>query len=93
MPEIEYDEEFEGGVLKHRVARTVSDAEIERREDSSRLRQAQALLRSWAQDAAAVAAQAGNVTQPQLKALFDRFDKLCRLQVRIIRKVGEDDGA
>ena len=41
-----------------------------------RLRQSYSSLRTWADDAAVVAAQGANVSQAQLKALFDRFGKL-----------------
>jgi hypothetical protein len=69
-----------------------NEAELERRTDSAQMLQALATLRQWATEAEAIANQGANVSQAQLKALFNRFGLLCRLQVRIIRRIGEDDG-
>lgn len=77
MPETAYDEVYENGVLKSRVARVVSNAEVARRDAPLRLRQAYGTLRQWQQDAQAVADQSSNVSQAQIKELFRRFGVLC----------------
>jgi hypothetical protein len=77
MPETAYDEEYRDGVLIKRTQRTVSDAEILRRDAPARLRAQYSALRQWSQDAAAVAAAGGTPTAAQQRALFDRFGKLC----------------
>ncbi len=77
MPEQALDQVFQNGVLVSSTARTISDAEILRRDAPARLRARYAALRQWALDADAVANQATNVTPAQQKALFDRFGRLC----------------
>jgi hypothetical protein len=77
MPEQAFDEEYENGVLKKRTQRTISDAEIQRRDAPTRLRTSYNALRQWSIDAAAVSAAGGTPTAAQLRALFDRFGKLC----------------
>jgi hypothetical protein len=47
-----------------------------------------AALRQWEQDALAVGAQGGNVTQTQLKTLFDRFGRVCGGLADLIRHLG-----
>lgn len=92
MPETAYDEVYQNGVRVSRTPRTVSDTELDRLSDSNQIRQAQATLRQWAQDAEAISNAGGTPTAAQLRQLFNRFGLLCRLQIRIIRRLGEDDG-
>lgn len=58
MPETAYDEDFDNGVLKKRIPRTVSDAEIFRRDAPARMRTFYPVARQWAADAAATYAAA-----------------------------------
>lgn len=52
MPEQAFDEEYTNGVVTKRTPRTVSDAEIHRRDAPTRLRTFYPVARQWAQDAA-----------------------------------------
>lgn len=56
MPETAYDEIYENGVRVSRVERTVSDAEIKRRDAPTRLRNGYTVLENWAADARTAAA-------------------------------------
>ena len=60
--ETAFDEEYRDGVLINRVERTISDAEIKRRDAPLRLRTAYTVLQAWADDArqAATAEQAAS---------------------------------
>lgn len=54
-----------------------SVAEILRRDAPARLRQSYTALRQWSIDAAAINTAGGTPTAAQVRALFDRFGKLC----------------
>jgi hypothetical protein len=77
MPQTDQDDVYQNGVRISRTPRVVSDAEILRRDAPQRLRQSYSALRQWSIDAAAVSAAGGTPTAAQLRALFDRFGKLC----------------
>jgi hypothetical protein len=77
MPQTDQDDVYKNGVLQSRTPRVVSDAELQRRDAPQRLRQSYSALRQWSIDAAAVSAAGGTPTPAQLRALFDRFGKLC----------------
>lgn len=68
MPEQAYDEEFIDGVRVRRVVRTVSDAEIARRDAPMRLRAVVATLAQWAADEQATAAAWPGLTAGQKDA-------------------------
>lgn len=51
MPQQAFDEVWKDGVRISRTPREVPDADIERDDAPNRLRQAQALLRQWSNDA------------------------------------------
>lgn len=83
MPETAQDEVYAQGDtppaqrLLSRQARTVTDAEILRRDAPARLRARYATLQQWSIDAKAISDAGGTPTAAQLRALFDRFGKLC----------------
>lgn len=102
MPETAFDEVFapgDGDPVTRRLSRTqrtISDAEIERREDGAQLRQALPLLRTWAGDAktaAEITAMTAAERIQRQSVLETRVAALARLHIRLIRKAGEDDGS
>jgi hypothetical protein len=80
MAETAFDEVYENGVLVSRVARVVSDAEIQRRDAPLKLRQSYTALRQWQQDAITTVAEWDTLTQAQkntrLKIVIERFGLL-----------------
>lgn len=90
MPETAYDEIYENGVRISRTERTISDAEIERRDAPAVVRQLAQSLDAWADDAQAVADQAPNVSQAQLKALFARQAVFFRRMRKLLITLGVD---
>lgn len=77
MAETAQDEVYKDGVLILRTPRTVSDAEIQRRDAPARLRNAYAALRTMSTQAGAIANAGSNPTQAQIKALFGSFGQVC----------------
>lgn len=81
MAETAFDETYKNGVLVTRTPRTVSDAEIQRRDAPTRLRQSYTALRQWQTDAQTAVAAWDGQTQVQknatMKVVIDRFGKLC----------------
>ena len=80
MPEIAFDEVYENGVRISRVQRTVSDAEILRRDAPARLRNQYVTLRQWATDAQTTydAATAGSraLTAAEQREFIRRMGRL-----------------
>ncbi len=96
MPEHVFDEVYENGVLKSRKQRTVSDAEIERRDARQDLRDQLAVLKEWAQDRKTAAdLQAMNAAQriERQAEIEQRVARLARLMRKLIWTAGEDDGS
>lgn len=98
MPEIAFDEEFEAGTgrLLSRTERTVSDAEIERRDAPAEMRTRLPILRTWAndaQDAAALTAMTAAQRIARQAVIETRVAALSRLCMRLIWAAGEDDGS
>jgi hypothetical protein len=90
MPQTDQDDVYQNGVLISRTPRTLSDAEIQRRDAPTRLRNQYNVLRQWSIDAAAVSAAGGTPTAAQLRALFDRFGKLCDGLADLLLSIGLD---
>jgi hypothetical protein len=96
MPETAYDDHYVDGVRVSRIERIVSDAEIERRDAGQQLRQALVALRQWGADSLS-AAELGALTAAQRlqrQAVQEqRVATLSRIVLRLIWRVGEDDGS
>lgn len=96
MPEMAYNETWSNGKLVSRIARTVSDMEIDRREARQEMREALPFLHTWGSDALS-AAELTALTPAQRIARQaqqeTRSAKYARLIHRIIWELGEDDGA
>lgn len=94
MPEQAFDEVFKNGQLVSRTPRTVSDAEIQRRDAPARLRNAYSALRTWSTDADAYAAAYDTMTAAQRQAaqkqLFTRFGRLCDGLADLLLDLGRD---
>lgn len=85
MPRTDYDEIYDGsGNLVSSIPRVVPDAVIEREQAPAQVRAALTRLTEIAQQADAVAAQGGNVTQAQLKGLFAAVADEARVLRRMI---------
>lgn len=72
-------EHYAGGQLIGTDTYEISDLDVERDEAPDRIRKAIGALGTWADQAEAVSNQGTNVTQAQLKILFNRFGIVCRL--------------
>lgn len=87
MPRTNLDEVYENGVLKSRIQREISDAQIFREDAPLRLRSAIATLNQWAQDEQNIDNAWGTLTNAQkdtanrvlhrrIGIFFDRFGDL-----------------
>ena len=95
MPEIAFDEEYEGGKLIRRTQRTISDAEIERRDMPTHFRTRLPQLRQWAtdaQDAAALTTMTAAQRIARQAEVERRVAALARLVAGLIWAAGHDDG-
>lgn len=93
MPETVFDDVFDGnGVRLSRSPRVISDAEIERRDSTGKLRNQYTVLRTWQAEAAATAASWGTMTAGQRTTataqLFARFGLLCDNFATLLAKEG-----
>lgn len=95
MPEQAFDDVYENGVRISRTPRTVSDAEIERRDAPAELRTRLPALRAWAGDAksaAEITAMTAVERIARQAVIENRVALLSRLVLRLIWHAGEDDG-
>lgn len=96
MAETAFDEEYENGVLKKRTPRTVSDAEIERRDMPALLRARLPVLRVWsndAQDVAALTAMTAGQRLARQAVIETRVAALAKIALGLIWNAGQDDGS
>lgn len=94
MPRTNTDQHFMNGVLISEITYEVGDKQIEAEESAEKLRQILAALRNWATDARSEGEWSGYTNaqvRTRLALLDDRFAKLARAIVYLIRYMGETD--